>query len=260
MPIESYVDQLEPKNEGAAIWRFLNMDKFRDLFTTSELYFCRADLLSDEREGLPPEEYLATFGLHPLDIRDRQLLFHHIGSDAQFREWFYVSCWHLFHDETCQMWKEYGREGVAITSRYQLLKAALDAMSDRAYIGLVRYDASHMLGNPANEFRYITTKRSEYAHEQEVRAFLWLPDQHAGINRHYDENDQVHPLPLTPPPPYVLKGQRRKVDLKALVNEIVVSPWASSATLDEIQHLVSSAAYKISVRQSELARYAALLP
>lgn len=37
------------------------------------------------------------------------------------------------------MWKEYGDEGVAITSQYRLLKSALNAMSDRAYIGPVRF-------------------------------------------------------------------------------------------------------------------------
>jgi hypothetical protein len=260
LPIESYVGQLEPETENAAIWRFLDMRKFRDLMESSELYFCRADLLSDEREGLPPEEYLATFGLHPLDLNDRRELLNHIGSDAQFREGFYVSCWHLFRDETCRMWKLYGNEGVAITSRYQLLKSALDTMSDRGYIGLVQYRPQHMLGNCANAFRYITTKRSEYAHEQEVRAFLWLPDQQAGGNRHYDENNRVHPLPLTSPPAYVLKGQRRKVDLQTLVIDIVVSPWASSATLDEVRQLVSNAGCEIPVRQSGLARFAAFLP
>lgn len=260
MPIESYVGQLQPESESAAIWRFLDMRKFRDLIATSELYFCRADLLSDEREGLPPEEYLATFGLHPFDLNERRELLNHIGSDAQFREGFYVSCWHLFREETCRMWKEYGNEGVAITSRYQLLKSTLDAMSDRGYIGLVQYSAKRMLGNRANAFRYITTKRSEYAHEQEVRAFLWLPDRQAGGNRHFDENNGVHPLPLTPPPDYVLKGQRRKVDVQKLVIDIVVSPWASSTTLDEVRQSVSNAGYEIPVRQSALARFAALLP
>lgn len=242
------------------IWRFINMRKFRDLMTTAELYFCRADLFPDEREGLPPEEYLATFGLNPYDVNDRRELLNHIGSDAQFREGFYVNCWYLFTEETYQMWKEYGNEGVAITSRYQLLKSALNALSDRAYIGLVRYGAQHLIGKRVNLFRYITTKRIKYAHEQEVRAFLWIMDPHAGINRHYDENNRVHPVPLTPPPDYVSKGERRKVNLQALVTEIVVSPRASSATVDEIRQIVRDARYKIPVLQSELARYATLLP
>ena len=136
--IENYPDQLEPENQDATIWCFINMRKFRDLMETTELYFCRADLFPDEREGLPPEEFLATFGLDPLDVNDRRQLLNHIGSDAQFREGFYVNCWYLFRDETVQMWKEYADEGVAITSQYRLLESALNAMSDRAYIGLVR--------------------------------------------------------------------------------------------------------------------------
>lgn len=258
--IETYPDQLEPANQDAAIWRFINMAKFRDLMGTSELYFCRADLFPDEREGLPPEQYLATFGLHPLDVNDRRELLNHLGSDAQFREGFYVNCWYLFREETLQMWKEYGNEGVAIISSYQLLKSALNTIPDRAYIGLVRYGAKHMIGKRVNLFRYITTKRIKYAHEREVRGFLLIPDPHAGINRHYDADNRVHPLPLTPPPPHVLKGHRRKVDLQALLTGVVVSPWASATTLDEVNELISSKGYSIPVRQSELSRYLALLP
>jgi hypothetical protein len=260
LAIETYPDQLEPENQDAVIWRFLNLAKFRDLIETSELYFCRADLFADEREGLPPEEYLATFGLHPYDIKDRRELMNHIGSDAQFREGFYVNCWYLFREETCQMWKEYGTDGVAIASRYSLLKSALKAMSDRAFIGQVRYGAEHLIDKTANLFRYMTTKRSEYAHEQEVRAFLWIPDPHAGINRHIDAENRVHPLPLTPPPANVPKGQRRKVDLDAFVTGIVASPWASLSTLDEITQMVRNKSSKIPVQESELSRYAALLP
>jgi len=258
--VETYPDQLEPENLDAVIWRFLNLPKFHNLIESSELYFCRSDLFGDEREGLPPEEYLATFSLHPLDINDRQELINHIGSDAQFREGFYVSCWHLFREETCQMWKEYGADGVAITSKYSLLKAALNAMRDRAFVGKVRYGAQHLVGKTANLFRYITTKRNEYANEQEVRAFLWIPDPHAGNNRHIDAEGRVHPLPTTPPPPHVLRGERRKVDLEALVTSIVVSPWASPSAFDEINRIVRDRGYKVPVRQSELSGYSALLP
>ena len=260
MGVETYPEQLEPENQDAVIWRFLDLPKLRDLIETSEIYFCRADLFADEREGLPPEDYLATFGLHPFDVNDRRELINHIGSVAQFREGFYVNCWYLFRGETCQMWKEHGTEGVAITSQYKRLKSALNAMSDRAYIGQVRYGAQHLLGKTANIFRYITTKRSKYAHEQEVRAFLWVPHAHAGINRHIDGENRLHPLPLTHPPPHVSKGERRRVDLQALVTSIVVSPWASPTTLDEINQSVRNKGDKIPVQQSGLSRYAALLP
>lgn len=156
------------------------------------------------------------------------------------------------------MWKEYGTDGVAITSQYTLLKSALNAMSDRAFIGRVRYGSQHLIGRTANLFRYITTKRREYAQEQEVRAFLWIPDPLALGNRHIDGEDRLHPLPLTPP--NVSRGERRRVDLDSLVTSVVVSPWASAHTVEDVIHSVKSCGYKFPVRQSELSRYAEFLP
>jgi hypothetical protein len=259
MSVEIYPDQLEPEDQNAVIWRFMDLPKFRDLMTSSELYFCRADLLNDTHEGLPPQEYLATWGLHPLDIWDRRELTNTIGSDAQFREGFYVSCWHLFSSETYKMWKEYG-QGVAVASRYSMLKSALNVMSDRAYLGMIRYGPTRLIGERANIFRYITTKRWQYAEEREVRAFLWIMDPHAGINRHIDEHNNVHPMPLTPPPPEVLKGHRRKVELQSLLTKVIVSPWATSASFGEVSHWVKSLGYSIPVEMSELSRYKLVLP
>jgi hypothetical protein len=259
MPIELYPDQLEPENQDAAIWRFMNLEKFRDLMATGELYFCRADRFSDESEGLPPEEYLPVLGLNPFDLADRRKLDDSIGSMAQFREAYYINCWHLFREETCRMWEEYGKAGVAVCSRYGLLKSALDVMGDRAYLGLVRYGSAHLTG--WNTFRFITTKRMKYADEREVRAFLWILDPYAGGNRHFDIDNRAHPRPLTPPlPDRVLDGHRRRADLQALVTEIVVTPWASSTTFSEFETLVKNSGYRIPVQASALTRFQQFLP
>src|SRR6267142_4533878 len=248
MAIETYPDQLEPQNQDAVIWRFMNMRKFRDLISTGELYFCRADLFHDDNEGLPPENYKPFPHLNPLDLRDRRQIDDSIGNVAQFREAFYINCWHLFREETCKMWEQYGQDGVAISSSYRLLKAELDATKDRAFIGLVRYGPSHMEG--WNLFRFVTHKRIKYAAEQEVRAWLWITDPHASGSRHLDADNRVYTRPLTPPPDHVLKGHRRGVNLQALVTGIVVAPWASSTTFEEISGLVKSKGYAISVQPS----------
>jgi len=114
------------------------------------------------------------------------------------------------------------------------------------------------LGSPI--FRLITTKRIQYANEQEVRAFLWIMDPHAGGNRHIDADNRIHPLPLTPTPPSVRKGHRRRVDLRPLITEIIASPWASSTTCNQIRQFVHDNGYTISVQLSDLSRYQALLP
>jgi hypothetical protein len=258
MPIESYPDQLEPPNFDAVIWRFVNMTKFVDLISTGELYFCRADLFKDKSEGLPPDNYFPFPNMHPLDVRDMQKIDDSIGCLAQFREAFYVNCWHLFRRETWGMWDNYGEDGVAICSRYNLLKFTMNAMADRAYLGLVRYGSRHMTG--WNLFRFITTKRLEFAEEVEVRASLWIIDPHAGINRHIDMDNRVHDRPLTPPPDHVLKAHRREVDLQALVTGVVVGPQASSKTLVEVAQLLKKRGYSFPVQPSALTRFKELLP
>lgn len=70
------------------------------------------------------------------------------------------------------MWRDYGSDGVAIVSRYSLLKAALDSMPDCPHLGLVRYGSQHLTG--WNTQRFITTKRQEFAHEREVRSIRRL--------------------------------------------------------------------------------------
>jgi hypothetical protein len=237
----------------------MRMDKFRDLMETSTLYFCRADKFNDEHEGLPPEQYLSSlFGLNPLLLADRRRLDNELGTLAQFRESFYVSCWHLFRYETDKMWKEYGEDGVAICSRYCLLKSALNALGDQAFLGLVRYGAKHLRGY--NLFRFITTKLEKYKDEKEVRAMLWIRDPHAGINRHFDVENRPNRLPLTPPPDRVLPGHKRRVDLRTLITAIVLAPWATPATFNEVNWLINSNGYTIPVQPSELAPYRALLP
>jgi hypothetical protein len=99
-----------------------------------------------------------------------------------------------------------------------------------------------------------------YADEQEVRAILWIIDPYAGINRHFDIDNRVHTRPLTAPPDNVLKGHRRKVDLRALVTEIVVTPWASSTTFAKIEQIVKDGGYSIPVRPSALTRFREFLP
>ena len=147
----------------------------------------------------------------------------------------------------------------SVCSSYSLLKSALDKLPDRVFLGQVRYGgANEMTGY--NTVRFVTTKCSEYADEQEVRAILWIIDPHAGINRHIDIDNRVHTRPLTPPPDRVLEDHRRKVNLIALVTEIVVTPWVSPAAFNEVERMVAESGYSIPVRPSALTRFRQFLP
>jgi hypothetical protein len=235
MPVESYPTRLEA-GDGAVIWRFMDLPKFRDLMASEELYFRRADLFTDKSEGLPPEQYARrVLGLDPYDIKDQVSLNHHMGSLAQHRECYYISCWHLFRQEQLGMWEQYGHDGVAVCSRYGLLKAALDGLLDEASLGLVRYGTGH-LENTFNTIQFITTKQVDYSAECEVRAWLTVYDPLASGNRHFDLDDFPRPRPLdiNPRHSWVPDCKRRRIDLRSLLTDVVVSPWAEADAVEEI--------------------------
>lgn len=253
MPLVPYTNRLEPA-EDAVIWRYMDLRKFRDLMASEELYFRRADLFTDRSEGLPAEEYATrVLRLDPYDIRDRVSLNNHLGSLAQHRESYYISCWYLYGQETLDMWEQYGHDGVAVCSRYQLLNAALDGLLDEAHLGLVQYGTGH-LKNTFNTLEFITTKQSRYSPDREVRAFLTVYDPLASGNRHIDLNNFVHaaPLDINPHHSWVPDCKRRRIDLRSLVTDIVVSPWAEPDAVDEIKLWVKLKGFPASVRGSEL--------
>jgi len=260
MPILPYVNRLEP-SEDAVIWRFMDMRKFRDFMASEELYFSRADKYDDQSEGLPPDEYaLPVLGLNPLDVNDQQKLNNLVGFIAQHRESYYISCWHLFCNETLKMWAEYAKDGLAICSRYELLKHAVHTQLDTAHLGLIQYGIKHLTG--FNTLQFITTKQMKYAEECEVRAFLNIVDPLASGNRHIDANNRVHrnPLPVNTRHAWVPDCKRRRIDLQILLTGIVMSPWATSDMFDEVKLWVKLKGHSYTVQPSALTNCSGLIP
>lgn len=94
-----------------------------------------------------------------------------------------------------------------------------------------------------------------------MRAFLWIIDPYAGINRHIDMDNRVHARPLTPlPADRVADGHCRRVDLQEFVTEVVLTAWASPSTSNEVMKILEANGYAISVQRSALTRYCELLP
>ena len=59
MPLEHYPQAgFELLDDRLPLWRFMKMRTFTRFVESGSLYFCRSDLLGDEHEGLPPEQYV----------------------------------------------------------------------------------------------------------------------------------------------------------------------------------------------------------
>lgn len=245
MPLERYPqDNLQPESDDSIVWRYLPLNRFEDLITTGELYFTRADRFSDQNEGLPTENYVKAACENMGPGHDVDYM---IGELVQGKESYFISCWTRSDCETAYHWSKYAPQGVAIRTRYGLLKRALDAFpNDRTMLGLIRYSVGHV---GFNVLRFITTKRPEFARDREVRALIWVPEW-AGLDRHVDINNKIHRSPLTPPPAHVPQGLRRKVDLQHLIEEIIVSPNAGPGIDERVRGLIKDSGLSVAVKVS----------
>jgi hypothetical protein len=238
MPLEHYPQAgFELLDDRVPIWRFMKMKTFTRFIESGSLYFCRVDLLGDEHEGLPLEDYVrqvvAAMGPgHTFEDTWENL--------KQDRQASFVSCWTL--DESLHMWKKFAPQGVAVKSQCGLLKATLDAIPARTMVGHVRYSLKH---EGFNILRFITTKRPEFAPEREVRGLVW---------------DMTY-SPRNPYPHDIRQGLSFPVDAKALVQTVIVSPQAAATVFDEAQNLLDKHGYgTIPVVKSGFTGYGHLLP
>jgi hypothetical protein len=254
MPIVPHFACAEPEPE-TVICRFLSFEKFRDLFANEELYFCRTDLLreADPQEGLPSEEYARSMlGVTGYDLKDELSLNHHLASDRQFSESYYINCWQLYEGETLHMWKAYG-EGVLIFSRFELLREAVHSFLDVVHVGKVRYGEKHRQG--LNLLDILFTKRQHFERERELRIVLESFNPLAGMNRHFDMDNFPHREPMDETNSihkWVHPYKRRRIDLRSVVTELRVSPWATGEQLDEVRLWSRMKNLGTSVEYSEL--------
>jgi hypothetical protein len=238
MPLEHYPQAgFEVLDNRLRLWRFMKMQTFTRFIESGSLYFCRADLLGDEHEGLPIEEYVrgAVATLGP------EMTFEYAWETLkQDRQGSFVSCWTL--DETLHMWEKFAPEGVAAKSDVTRLKAVLNSIPERAMLGCVRYSLQY---EGYNILRFITTKRPEFHRETEVRALVW------DLTR-CPQNPYPHDMP---------NGLSYPVDVLELVQTVIVAPYAPPSIHDEVRELLKKCGYgSIAVVKSGFTGFGRLLP
>jgi hypothetical protein len=253
MPIVPHIACHEPEPD-TIICRFMDFPKFRDFFANEELYFRRTDLFkeADPEEALAPDDYIrASERLIKYDLYDELKLNESQAFARQISEARYIQCWHIYEGETLDMWARYGN-GVAIFSRFDRLQSALNAMLDDVTVGLVRYGN---LPDRYNLIDFLFLKRKHFEKERELRVVISCYDPVGGANRHIDRNGFPHREPLDKENPlqeWIHKCKRRRVDLKALLTEIRVSPWATQMEIEEVNDWMKGKSFSCPVNPSEL--------
>ena len=193
------------------LWRFMKVSTFTNFIDSGCLYFCRSDLLGDEHEGLPPEQYVTRAVLTMGAGATFETAWENLKRDRQGS---FVSCWTV--EETLEMWDKFAKEGVAVQSDAAQLKAVLDAIPERAMLGHIRYSMEHQ---GYNLLQFVTTKRPEFRTEKEVRALIW----------------DLTRSPSNPYPHDMPDGLSYPVHIPDLVQRVKVSPHASTNVFEEVK-------------------------
>jgi len=253
MPVVHHPYVLEPPSD-TVICRFMDFGKFRDLFANEELYLRRTDLFKEDDpwEALPSDEYIrAKLGLRRYDPTDELKLIDQQAFLRQNSEGYFITCWQTFDGETQNMWERYGK-GVCIFSRFETIRNQLDSLIDPITTGVVRYQES--LAAPYNTIQFLFTKRGHFVHEKELRIVLQCYDPVGGANRHLDLNNVPcrEPRECNPLHEWVHPCKRRRVNLKPIVTEIRLSPWATMQDFDEVRTWVKNKNFDCPVRPSQI--------
>ena len=170
MGYEAHPNLVTPP-EGTVVWRYMDFSKFVDLLENSRLWFARADLLDDPREGDLTEADLNQIreSASP-DVAEAN-----INAFRSLRREYFVNCWTTGR-ESMAMWDLYARGGggVAIKSKVENLKRAVHGAQAKILISPVEYlDWKTAAPWRNNVFGQYVRKDFGFRHESEVRMMIW---------------------------------------------------------------------------------------
>jgi hypothetical protein len=229
-----------PVGEDAALWRYMSVGKFVSLVVTTTAYFRRLDLLEDQFESvLSPTahddrvEDLAAAAVArgvplPDGVDPYEAAYLAVGSGHLLdRASVFVHCWQRNDHESWAMWKNFGRDGVAVRSTVGRLRDAFNADSPAGpvasvFIGDVEY-IDHHTDRMACPFPWLY-KNHMFDWEREVRA--WIPKTPREWTILGFNADHPHGLPVP-------------INLGVLIERVVVAPGATAQFRANVETLLA---------------------
>lgn len=236
-PIVPYDRGIEEPSEDAILWRYINFQKYFDLFNKKILLFVSPKKFKDRLEGAYTGKNVEQILIRILngDVKTGETQFHNLfflREDAFpfITSSLFITCWHVADHETMSMWENYAglTEGIAIQTKYKQFKNVLD---DRFFVGLVKYCDENEVRPDNSTFRYFY-KAKPYENEKEVRA-IYINNENIVTQKQF--NSGFWALNIEP---------------NGLIEKVIVSPDANEKFLEDVSLLASS--YKIEVEQSKL--------
>ena len=180
----------------------MNLPKLLAFLASPGLHCTRLKDLEDPFEGRYPKHALKT--INSEYARMERKCGRDPGPNPHFgenttiwvRESVYVNCWCCHNHESEALWRIYAHpDGVALTTTFRRLK---EALPEDHYVGKVRYlDYAEDSPSPDNTFNLAITKRTNYAHEHEVRVVRSIAPVHLVFPELPDETPPFLTTPIS---------------------------------------------------------------
>ncbi|QDV24376.1 hypothetical protein [Aureliella helgolandensis] len=235
---------IESPESFTSIWRYMTIDKFLHLLTSSSLWFSRCDYFEDGWEGRYSK---ATFQTFLKSFKGPEEKIHDLWTSYQnrineLRNCLYISCWHISEEESAALWQIHSAYGksVAIKSTLHRLRDAVADVDPPIYYGRVKYlDYDTETMPMQNLFTPFMRKRRCFVFENELRMLHWNPEL---MDLGNDSSETEFP-----------SGSSISVKLEPLIETLYVSPHADSYMRDTIALLIDRFGLsKLEVVQSNL--------
>lgn len=233
---------IETPDNNQKIWRYMDFSKYVDLLTTNELHFARADKFEDPYDcsamQFLGERYKQLSSATPQGKeRTRQV-------NTFERLFVYLNCWHMNDHQSAALWKLYSEnkyETIAIQTTFGKFESEIKVKWPRDGISIskVKYDPENA-GEPIAGGRLFTPlgwediiyKRPSFAHEKELRAFIFQRVDKLRENNTLKNEAHLEKL-MKERPEYI----RIKISPSDLIEKVYVSPHATDLFVELVKNV-----------------------
>jgi len=229
----------------------MDLNKFEWVVNESRLFMPCVDRLGDPFEGTTPKGQLQWWmrqAENADSVKQKQIIEHNrnlISHMAkQFRNDYYVSCWHVNEFENYAMWRCYtsSNSAVAIRSNYKALRACFPSYVQMGLVRYIDYAADRLPS--MNLFEYIMHKDIYYSYENEARAVAASFLAYEEWQTHFSENH----FELENSPGFLVYAP--PIDLTQLILGVVLHPEIPS----DIEAKVTDICMKNGLNHPQLSR------
>lgn len=261
MPYQAHPSFTEPEPATARLWRYMDLAQFLSILEKEALFFPSVATLAeaDPYEGEPlPAKFRAAQAGGPDDLRTFR--FH----CEMLKHLNFYNSWHMNDGESDAMWKLYlkGSQGIAIQSTVERIQSIFqNTVTHPVYMALVEYIDYENFMPPSmpsmlfgsSDYMY---KRRAFRHEQEMRIGTYNCDvrtefvDNAGFIKAPTPSMTVADILLYPD----RKGVYVPANISALIERVVVYPFAQIWFSDLVTALCKRLGYAFEVVPSEMGR------